>query len=220
MRTAFVAGAAVATILAAGARRAEAVTTTRTSFVGKQVSTFFFASTELDCGGDAGIQEASVFGFIAGASSVTHDEPGPRTISNGVVISIFSFSNPCTGQNVSGDAQIVNGLRGPNPNLKSATLAGSTTLQDFSDPNNPIPVSLDITVTGTSPLSSSGGTTQTRTADGPGGPFTITITRGAFTNRSGTVSGTLTIAGVTFDLTGQPGELISNTTTVVTISKP
>jgi hypothetical protein len=183
--------------------------------IGKQVPIFFSGSKTLQCSKKV-TGSASVFAFISGAESIARSTGVPITRSNGIFLQI-TYSNSCTGKSLDATGGISNGMTGPGPLLALATLNGSTTIQDFDSPPHTAPVSLHLTVVGSGPLSSSGSTTTTHTT----GPLTITITRTAFSLRDGTVSsGTLTVDGTSFDLTGTTAQMIANSNATITVSKP
>lgn len=207
-------------LLAVGARPASAaVTVDRESTIGKQVSTFFFSVTKTVHCGPHNDKTATVSGQIAGAESVSRTTGQPVTRTNGLTVDVFGFDNGCTAGPSSGFGGVANGLVGPGPLLALATMNGSGSIQDF-DSGATIPFTVHLTVVASGPLTSSGATTETHTANGPGGPFTITIQRTANSNRNGTVSGTFTLGGVTFDLGGQSATLLSNSNATITVTRP
>jgi hypothetical protein len=143
----------------------------------------------------------------------------PFGSGTGTLLDVFSFSNSCTGDffgEVTGFIQ--GGVTGPNQPLTSARLTGSTTAQVFDQPDRMVSLGLDLRFTGDGDISVSRDTTQTKTITGPGGPFTITIQRGAFRNRSANVAGMITIEGVVFPVETF-GSLLDNKSSTITVTK-
>ena len=157
---------------------------------------------------------ATAFVFVSGGSFAD-----PFGSGTGTLLNVFSFSNSCTGDSF-GEATgyIQGGVTGPNHPLMSARLTGSTTTQVFDQPDRMVSLGLDLTFTGDGDMNVSRDTTQTRTITGPGGPFTITIQRGAFRNRSANVAGTITIEGVVFPVETF-GTLLDNKSSTITVTK-
>jgi hypothetical protein len=186
--------------------------------VGRQVFVFFSASKTVKCKGVS--KTATVYGDISGAASIARSTGVPVTRSNAITMDVFGYSNDCTGASFGfGSGGVVGGLVGPGPLLDVATMNTSTTVQDF-DSGKTMPVVVHLTVTGSGPLTSSGSTTETHTVTAPGGPFTLTITRTANSNRSGTVTGTFSINGDVFDLGGTSATFNSNSNATITVTKP
>ena len=206
---------AIGTVVAV-ARGAHAVTVQQSTFKNTQIALFAFLDTEVPCG-DAGTAPATAFVFVSGGSFVN-----PFGSGSGSGVDVFGFSNGCTGDSFNeADGFIQGGVTGPNPQLTSAELTGSVDAPIDFGPGGTAHIALDLSFTGDGPLSSSKGTTETKSATTPAGPFTITIDRGAFKNRSADVTGTITIQGVVFpvDLTNG-ASLTSNNSTNITVSKP
>ena len=192
---------------------AHAVTVQKATFKNTQVSLFSFLETSVTCA-DASEGTATAFVFVSGGSFVN-----PFGSGTGTLLNVFSFSNSCTGDSF-GEANgfIQGGVTGPNQPLTSARLTGSTTGQVFDPPDRMVSLGLDLTFTGDGDISVSRDTTQTRTFTGPGGPFTITIQRGAFRNRSAIVAGTITVEGVVFPV-DTFGTLLDNKSSTITVTK-
>ena len=192
---------------------AHAVTVQKATFKRTQVSLFSFLETSVTCA-DASEGTATAFVFVSGGSFVD-----PFGSGTGTLLDVFSFSNSCTGD-FFGEANgfIQGGVTGPNQPLTSARLTGSTTGQVFDEPARMVSLGLNLTFTGDGDISVSRDTTQTRTITGPGGPFTITIQRGAFRNRSANVAGTITIEGVVFPVETF-GTLLDNKSSTITVTK-
>ena len=199
----------------AAARGAHAVTVQKSTFKNTQISLFAPLETTIDCGNGT-TSTATAFVFLSGGSFVN-----PFGSGSGTSVDVFGFSNGCTGQSF-GDASgfIQGGITGPNQPLTSAELTGTVNADVDFGAGGTVPISLDLTFTGDGPLSSSRDTTETKTATTPSGPFTITIQRGAFRNRSADVTGTITIDGVVFpvDLTNG-ATLLDNNSTTITVDK-
>jgi hypothetical protein len=69
-------------------------------------------------------------------------------------------------------------------------------------------------------LSVSRGTTETKYATTPAGPFTIIIQRGAFRNRNADVAGTMTINGVVFPVALINGAtMLDNNSSTIEVDK-
>ena len=214
MRTILVSVFALGFAVFGTTRQAGAAVVDRESTVGKQVPIFFSVSKTVLCSG-GGSGTASANGFISGAESISRSTGVPVTRSNGIFLDI-SYSNSCTNAFISATGGLADAMTGPGPLLGLAILNGSTTIQDFDSPPHSAPVSLNLAVVGSGPLTTSGSTTETHTT----GPLTITITRTAFSSRDATVSGTLTVSGVAFNLAGTTAQMIANSNATITISKP
>jgi hypothetical protein len=200
----------------AATRGAQAVTVQKSTFKNTQISLFTSLETTIDCGNGT-TSTATAFVFLSGGSFVN-----PFGTGTGTSVDVFGFSNGCTGQSF-GDAEgfIQGGVIGPNQPLTSAELTGSVNANVDFGAGGTVPVSLDLTFTGNGPLSASRDTTETKTATTPSGPFTITIQRGAFRNRSADVTGTITIDGVVFPVDVTNGAtLLDNNSTTITVDKP
>jgi hypothetical protein len=158
---------------------------------------------------------ATAFVFVSGGSFVN-----PFGTGTGTLLDVFSFSNSCTGDSFGeADGFIQGGVTGPNQPLTSARLTGSTTAQVFDQPDRTVSLGLNLTFAGDGNISVSRDTTQTKTITGPGGPFTITIQRGVFRNRSATVAGTITIEGVVFPVDTFGATLLDNKSSTITVTK-
>jgi hypothetical protein len=192
---------------------AYAVTVQKATFKNTQLSLFSFLETSVTCA-DTSQGTATAFVFLSGGSFVD-----PFGSGTGTLLTVFSFSNSCTGD-FFGEANgfIQGGVTGPNQPLTSARLTGSTTGQVFDEPDRLVSLGLDLTFTGDGDISVSRDTTQTKTVTGPGGPFTITIQRGAFRNRSAIAAGTITIQGVVFPVETF-GTLLDNKSSTITVTK-
>lgn len=203
-------------LVVTAAHGAHAVTVQKSTFKNTQISLFASLNTEVDCGGGV-TQPATAFVFVSGGSFVN-----PFGSGAGTSLDVFGFSNGCTGQSF-GDAEgfIQGGVTGPNQPLTSAELTGSVNADVDFGSGGTATISLDLTFTGNGKLSASRDVTETKTVTTPGGPFTITIQRGAFRNRTADVAGTITIEGVVFpvDLT-QGATLLDNNSTTITVDKP
>jgi hypothetical protein len=192
---------------------AHAVAVQKATFKNTQVSLFSFLEASVTCA-DNSQGTATAFVFVSGGSFVD-----PFGSGTGTLLDVFSFSNSCTGD-FFGEANgfIQGGVTGPNQPLTSARLTGSTTSQVFDQPDRMVSLGLDLRFTGDGDISVSRDTTQTKTITGPGGPFTITIQRGAFRNRSANAAGTITIEGVVFPVETF-GSLLDNKSSTITVTK-
>jgi hypothetical protein len=198
--------------------QAGAAVVERETLIGRQVFVFFSASKTVTCGGVA--KTATISGDVVGSESISRSTGMPFTRSNVVTPDVFFYSNECTGVSFGfGGGLPASGLVGPGPLLNLAIMNASSTVQDFGS-GVTLPVTTHLTVTSSGPLTSSGSTTETHTVSGPGGPFTLTITRSANSSRPGTVTGTFTINGDVFDLTGTSADLSGNSNSTLTVSKP
>jgi hypothetical protein len=198
------------------ARAATAVQ--RFTFSGSQVAVGFFGSGNLTCAdGSTGVVAAS--GSLSGAEQITKSTGTPQTISNGVLVEVDFFVNTCTGVSLGGaTGSIVNGFTPPDKKLTSSTLAGSTTVQDFST-GATIPVSINVAVQGTGTLSQSKSISHSRTIGSKGGPLSITVDNSANSNRSGTATGTISLDGAAIDPQFFFAILIANDNSSMSISK-
>jgi hypothetical protein len=206
------------TLMSAGA--AHAVTVSHTGLQRTQVAMFSFLETTIPCGTSTATVTAIV--SISGGDFVTRSPGGPTSSAPGTSVDVFSFSNNCTGESFGGASGfLAGGVSGPNQPLTSAHLTSTGVVLIDNVSTDTVPVSLNLTFTGNGQLSVSRDTTETRTADGPGGPFTITIQRGAFRNRSADVAGTITIDGVVFPVDLDLGAtLLDNKSSTITVTKP
>ena len=197
---------------------AHAKTVDKQKFKGYQTATTFTVNETLTC---ADRTSGSVFasGFLSGSDSISKETGSPKTISNGVFVELDTYSNTCTGVNFGfADGSIPNGYTPPNKNLNSAGLMGTASLQDF-DTGRTIVIAIDLVVEGTGPITASKSHSHTRTVQTPGGPVTINIDTSANSNRSGDVSGTLSIDGTELDATYSSTTLSTNASTEITIGK-
>jgi hypothetical protein len=195
---------------------AHAVTVQKATFKNTQIAMFASLQATVTCADNTTQGTASAFVFVSGGAFVN-----PFGTGSGTLLEVFSFSNSCTGESFGeADGFISGGITGPNQPLTSAMLTGSTTAHPFDNPSLTVSMSLDLAFTGDGQLSASRGTTETRTTDGPGGPFTITIQRGAFRNRTADVAGTITVDGVVFPVNIDFGAtLLDNQSSTITVTK-
>ncbi len=144
-------------------------------------------------------------GFLSGSQTVSKTTGQPKSVSNGVTVDVFAFSNGCTNESIGfAEAGFAGTFDSPNKKLDSAGLTGSGLLQDF-DTGVQVPISVDVEIDATGPLTSTSASTKTKTVDGPGGPVTITIERSSNSNRNGTATGTIIVDGVTFQIDDPSG---------------
>ena len=112
-------------------------------------------------------------------------------MANGVVVSVDSYSNSCTGQILGGmSGGIPNALTPPDKKLTSATMAGSGLVQDFFS-GVQIPVSIDVDVIGSGQTSQSKAHSKTKIKGATGGPIIVSTDRSANGNRGATPEGTI-----------------------------
>lgn len=204
-------------LMSAGA--AHAVTVSHTGLQRTQIAMFSFLETTIPCGTSTATVTAVV--SISGGDFVTRSPGGPTSSAPGTSVDVFGFTNNCTNESFSASGFLAGGVSGPNQPLTSAHLTSTGVVLIDNVSTDTVPVSMNLTFTGNGQLSVSRDTTQTRTADGPGGPFTITIERGAFRNRSADVAGTITIDGVVFPVDVDFGAtLLDNKSSTITVTKP
>src|SRR4051794_32501641 len=102
-----------------------------TQFKGTQAATFAVIGPNAVCA-DGSIGTANGFAFISGADSVYRQAGSSSYASNGGSIDIFNFSTSCNSTLIGfGIAGISGGYTGPNPQLTSSSLKGTTTVQDL-----------------------------------------------------------------------------------------
>ena len=187
------------------------------TFKGSQAFAEFFGSGSLTCAnGTTGF--VSIFGFLNGAQQVIIQTGTPTTIGNGVSIEVDSFFNTCTNQALSGEGQIVGGFTPPDTKLTSAAMAGTTSIQDFGG-GPPVTLSLNVTLTGTGTTSQSKDNSHSKIIGSKEGPLSITQSHFANSNRSATLSGSLTVAGVPIDVQSFFGILVANDNSSMSVSK-
>jgi hypothetical protein len=189
------------------------------SFKGSQASTSFSSTTSTTCA-DHSKGTVTANGFITGSDSISKETGSPKTVTNGVSVELDNYSNSCTGASVGfGDGTAANGYTPPNKKLNSAGLEGTVPVQDI-DSGYTATVVLDLVIEGTGPISAEKSHSRTRTVQGKKGPVTIEIDTSADSNRSGVVSGTISIDGVELDATFDgPTTLSSNASKEITITK-
>jgi hypothetical protein len=214
-RTAVVLASALAVTSVAGAARA--ATVEKQKMTGSHAATSFSSEASIKCGDGS---DGSIFasGFLMASETVTKETGTPTVVSNGIFVEVDSYSNSCTNVFTSGTGGIANGFTPPNKGLNSAGLEGSTSFQDLNT-GALIPISIDVVIVGTGPISASKSSTKTKTIMGKCGPVTITITRQAEANRSGIASGTITIDGVALDSTFSVTTLEASSNVDITITK-
>lgn len=193
--------------------RAQGAAVEKTKSIGKSAATSFAGSATVTCA-DGSTASVSAFGFLFAAEQITQETGTPKTVSNGVTVDVFFYSNECTGTFLSASGGFADGFTPPNKWLNSAGMQGTTSLQDFST-GAEIPVALDIVIEGTGPLSASKSSDKTKAFH----PLVITISRTSNANRSGTASGTMSIDGVPLDLTFSDTTLTGNANVEITIEK-
>lgn len=207
----FLATALASTTLTARAHAATTVDVEQGQ--GSNAFTSFSGSANVTC---ADGTQNSVFaaGSISGSDRIQHDSGSPRTMTDGVFVEVDEYFDGCTSLFTGGTGGIANGYRPPNKNLTSARLTGSTSFQDF-DSGQTIPISIDLKISGTGPLTASKDNTVTHGS----GPTTVTVSHSASESRAGTVTGTLSIGGVELDATFSDTSMAANSQTTITIER-
>jgi hypothetical protein len=183
---------------------------------GTQASTFIEFGPTVICA-DGSVGTASGFGFVSGAESISHSPGSPKSISNGGLIEIFDYSDSCTGTFI---GFAIGGLSGgytaPHPNLASAALSGTTSVQELdSDTGASYPVSIDLVFTANGP--SQKFRSNTASHDFPG--YTVVVSRNASNARDAGVTGTITINGLEPDASFSTTVINSNTSGQTTVYK-
>jgi hypothetical protein len=185
-----------------------------TQFKGTQAATFVAFGPNAVCA-DGSIGTANGFGFISGSDSVFRQPGTPASVSNGASIDIFDYSTSCNSDFIGfGIAGLAGGYTAPNPQLTTASLSGTTTVQDL-DSGLSFPLSLNLVFTGQGPRTSSKGTTVSHDQGG----YTVIVSRGAFSSREAGVTGTITIDGVEVDASFSSTDLVSNSSGQTTVIK-
>jgi hypothetical protein len=189
-----------------------AATVVKSTFKGDQAFAGFSGSAPCDA---SGTKLVSVNGFLNGSSQI---QTGPfGFVGNGVEPS-FSYSNDCTGVFAFLDGTIPGALTPPDKKLTSAGMFGTGTVQDLFGTGATFPISIDVVVEGTGPLTKGKSSSHSKSGGGANGPVTITINHNANANRSADASGTLTIDGVEVDLQFSFASLSSNDSATQTIT--
>ncbi len=197
--------------LASGAHAATTVDVSKQQ--GSNVFTSFSSSTPITCT-DGTTGEIDVFGSVSGSDSLSKEIGSPRSFSDGVLVEIDEYVNSCTGAFVSGLGNIQNGYVPPDKKLRMARLTGSTTFQDFTT-GQTYPVSIDLKVEGTGPITAS----KDNTVSHGSGPFTVTVMHTASASREGIVTGTISIAGVELNATFSTTTLFASTLSTITVTR-
>jgi len=217
MRKGMMTAILVTTAIGAAAPADAATVIFKESFKGSQGFAEFFGSGSLTCA-DGSQGFVSVFGFLNGAQQIIIETGLPQIIGNGVSIELDSYFNTCTNQALSGEGQIVGGFTPPNKQLSSAVMAGTTSIQDFGG-GPPVTLSLNVTLTGSGPTSQSKDNSHSKIIGSKGGPLSITQSHFANSNRSATLSGSLTVSGVPIDVQSFFADLVANDNSSMSVSK-
>src|SRR4051812_27551034 len=184
-----------ASVIGLGGLADAAVVVQKVSFSGSQASVSFAGSASVTCA-DGSIGLVSAFGFLSGAQQIFSSTGQPTQMSNGIFVELDSYSNSCTNVFLGfAEGGIANGFTPPDTKLTSASLVGSTLVQDFSN-GATIPFSVNITVLGTGQTNQSKANGHSKVTGSKGGPLTISHDHSANSNRSGTPTGTVTVGGV------------------------
>lgn len=138
---------------------------------------------------------------------------------NGIFVEIDGYSNTCTGTNFGfADGGITNGYVPPDKQLTSAQLIGNGNVQDF-DSGRSISVSLNLTLTGVGPISSSISSSISRVVATHTAPLNMSVTHSANTNRAGITSGSISIEGFSLTPIFFFADLITNGNSQVIIQR-
>jgi hypothetical protein len=179
---------------------------------GTNVGTFINFGPTAVCA-DGSVGSVSGFGFVFASDSISHQPGGPPSSSSGVSIDIFGYYNSCTGDSIGfGIGGFSGGYEAPNPALKSASISGTTFIQDL-DTGASFPMSLDLVLTGEGPVTTDKGTTVLHDV----GVFKVIVEHGASKSRQGGVTGTITINGLEPDASFSSTTLSSNSSTTVLV---
>ena len=217
MRKGMMAGVLVAAVVGSAVPAHATTVVFKETFKGSQGFAEFFGSGSLTCAdGTTGV--VSVFGFLNGAQQLIIQTGTPTTIGNGVSIEVDSFFNTCTNQAISGVGQIAGGFTPPDSKLTSAVMAGTATIQDFNG-GPAVTLSLNVTLAGTGSTFQSKDNSHSKIVGSKAGPLSITQSHFANSNRSATLSGSLTIAGVPIDVQSFFAILVANDNSSMSVSK-
>ncbi len=213
LQTFFIAAAIASTGFAATAHAQQGAARV-SQFKGSNVGTFVVFGPTVICA-DGSVGSVNGFAFISASDSTSHQPGGPPTSSSGAFIEIFDYFDSCTGTFIGdGLAGLSGGYQGPNPALKSASLAGSTFVQDL-DTGASFPMRLDLVFTGEGPVTAEKGTTVTHDA----GEFKVSVFRQSSKSRAAGVTGTITINGVEPDASFSSTSMAINSTGTVTVQQ-
>jgi hypothetical protein len=190
----------------------------RVSFEGSQAVAGFFGSASITCG-DGSPGFVSAFGSLSGAEQIFASTGSPPSMANGVFVQVDSYSNSCTGVILGGaSGGITDGFTAPDKKLSSATMSGSTVVQDFGT-GAQVPVSVNVTIIGSGQITQSKSHNKTTLRGSTGGPVQVTMDRSANANRTGTPEGTISIDGVDIAPEFFFGILVSNNSATRTVTK-
>jgi hypothetical protein len=190
----------------------------RVSFSGSQAVVGFFGSAQITCA-DGLFGFAAATGSLSGAEQIFASTGSPPSMANGVFVQIDSYFNTCTGVSVGGaSGGITDGFTAPDKKLTSATMAGTTLVQDFGT-GAQISVTVDVDVIGTGQITQSKGHNKTTLKGSTGGPIQVTMSRSANGNRTGTPEGTISVDGVAIAPEFFFSILVNNSSAQQTITK-
>jgi len=194
MRKAVIRSLSLMVFVAGTSGVARAVEIQRVTFSGAQAVAGFFGSASITCG-DGSPGFVSAFGSLSGAEQIFASNGAPPSMNNGVFVQLDSYFNSCTGQSLGGaNGGITNGFTAPDKKLSSATMAGTTLVQDFTT-GDQVTVAVDIDIIGTGQTTQSKAHNKTTLRGTTGGPVQVTMDRSANANRTGTPEGTISIDG-------------------------
>lgn len=197
----------------------QAAVVENTTVRGSQIAVFVDSTETITCA-DMSQGTATLSAFISGGQFVDRTPGGPPNGSSGTFVEIHSYTNSCTGENVSfAIGGVEGGVFGPTGGLSLGAISGSGEAGTLDEQPVVLPFTLDITVRGTGPISSSTGTTVSKDGQCGTGTCTITIERSASRNRAGAVTGTVTVAGVEFTVDGSSSTMSLNAGTTITVSR-
>jgi hypothetical protein len=206
--------AAIASMGFAASAQAQQGAAQVTQFEKSNAGTFIVFGPTAICA-DGSVGTVNGFGFISASDSTSHQPGGPPTSGSGAFIEILDYFDSCTGTFIGdGFAGLSGGYQGPNPALKSASLSGSTFVQDF-DTFASFPMSLNLVFTGEGPVTAEKGTTVTHDA----GSFKVIVFRQSSASRAAGVTGTITINGVEPDASFSSTSLAINSTGTVAVQQ-
>jgi hypothetical protein len=142
-------------------------------------------------------------GFLFGANSVNSTPGSPSTVDT--VVGVFvTTSDNCAGTTVSGlyyKGQLTSGTFQIDKTLTSASLHTTLTASDWN--GNSVPVTVDVTWSGSGALTSGGWSSHFHR------PGITIVTRSSGDSRGATATGAITVAGTSLTVSG-PGSLQSD----------
>ena len=190
----------------------------RVSFKGAQVFSTFMASANVTCE-DQSEGFAFASGVLNGAEQVSATTGLPTFMSNGVVVSIQSYFNSCTGASLAfAEGGAPNALTPPDKKLMSAAMVGSAIVQDFGT-GQTMPVSFNVSIVGSGDMNQGKSNSKSKVVGTKGGPISMSTSHFNNANRTGTASGTISIDGIALNPDFVFTIMITNDNTQRTVSK-